>query len=467
MLYKSYYFIISFLSLIIILPIIGIVSKIDFQIFYFLDFFNNKYNIKIIYISFLQAFLSALLSCFIAIPFSWSLYRNRNMKIVKFIVSLCGYSFVIPSILIIYSVVGIYGINGFLNKIINFYDILNFRSLFGLKAILIAHILLNAPFATRIFYFNLSTIPKKYIEVANSFNIGFWSNLIKIEWPVLKQNFLSVFSIIFCLCFLSFAIVMALGGGPSTSNLEVAIYQAALLELNFKKAIYLSIIQIIICIIFLLLGFYKLKGSNYFEIQKNYYDHSFIKNYSIRYMDYLLILIFSAFLFSPIFYIIINLFYEIPYIDILSKKYFLDAFKNSLILSFITAILVTIIGLIISILLVNLRKNTFLQQNLFIMSSIILIISPIIISLGYFIILGELRYELWVKYIVIIIINSLFLIPFSILILFTNLKNVFLNFEDTKKTFRIDDMAFIKIIFPLIKNNLFYVFNSIGNNNIS
>ena len=76
--------------------------------------------------------------------------------------------------------------------------------------------------------------------------------------------------------------------------------------------------------------------------------------------------VFSAFLFSPIFYIIINLFYEIPYIDILSKKYFLDAFKNSLILSFITAILVTIIGLIISILLVNLRKNTFLQQNLFI-----------------------------------------------------------------------------------------------------
>ena len=114
------------------------------------------------------------------------------------------------------------------------------------------------------------------------------------------------------------------------------------------------------------------------------------------------------------------------------KKYFLQAFKNSFILSFFTAIIVTFSGLIISILLVNSRNNLFLQQILFLISSMILVISPIIISLGYFIVLGELRYVSFITFAVIIIINCLFLIPFSILILFTKLKNIFLNFDDIK-----------------------------------
>ena len=272
----------SLLCLVIILPIIGIISKLEFEISYLLNFFNSKYNIKIIYITFLQAFLSAIFSCIIAIPFALSLYRHKNSRIIKLIVSLCGYSFVIPSILIVYSVIGIYGRNGLLNNLINFYNLLDIKSLFGLKAILIAHILLNAPFATRLFFQNLNTIPKNYIEVANSLNLGFWSNIIKIEWPILKQNLFSVFAIIFVLCFLSFAIVMALGGGPSTSTMEVSIYQSALFELNFNKAIILSFIQIMICLILLVLGFYKLKGSNFFEIQTNYFDHPFRNIFFIK-----------------------------------------------------------------------------------------------------------------------------------------------------------------------------------------
>ena len=131
----------------------------------------------------------------------------------------------------------------------------------------------------------------------------------------------------------------------------------------------------------------------------------------------------------------------------------------SLILCILTGLLVTYIGFVISVLLVKIRKKYFLQQLLFLVSSIILIISPVIISLGYFIILGELRYNYWVIAIVIIIINTIFLLPFSILILFTEIKNIFLNFNDTKKTFRLSEINFIKIIYPLIKKNLFYVFS--------
>jgi len=271
--YKSFYFVSFILLTLIILPIFGIISKIEFNNFDLYNFFKSNYNIQIIYISFFQALLSASICCLIAIPFSIIFYRNKNLKIIKLIISLCGYSFVIPSILIVHSVIGIYGTNGFINNIFNFYEIMNFKSLFGLKAIVFAHILLNAPFATRILFQNLNTIPKKYIEIANSLNLKLLSFLIKIELPILKQNLFSTFAIIFILCFLSFAIVMTLGGGPSTSNIEVAIYQAALFELNFNKAIILSFIQILICLILLLLGFYKLKGGNYFDIQNDFYKY--------------------------------------------------------------------------------------------------------------------------------------------------------------------------------------------------
>ena len=459
MLYKIYYLVLGLFSLVLLLPIIGIITKIEFEFSYFIKFFYNSYNIRLIYISVFQAFLSAIISCTIAVPFALSLYRHKRSIISKVIISLCGYAFVLPSILIVFSTIGIFGINGVFNKYIHIYEIFNIKSIFGLKAIILGHVLLNAPFATRLFFQNLNNISKNYSDLSKALNLNFWSNIIKIEWPILKQNLLSIFSIIFVLCFLSFAIVMSLGSGPSTSTIEVAIYQLALLDLNFDKAIVLSIFQILICLIFLITGFYKQKGSKFFEIQTNNFDHAFENRLIIKSFDYFLIFILSFFLFSPIIFITNNFFQLVFLENIFVKKYFIDAFLNSLILCILTGLLVTYIGFVISVLLVKIRKKYFLQQLLFLVSSIILIISPVIISLGYFIILGELRYNYWVIAIVIIIINTIFLLPFSILILFTEIKNIFLNFNDTKKTFRLSEINFIKIIYPLIKKNLFYVFS--------
>jgi len=115
-------------------------------------------------------------------------------------------------------------------------------------------------------------------------------------------------------------------------------------------------------------------------------------------------------------------------------------------------------GFIISSILVVNYKNIIFQQSIFLISSSIIIISPIIFSLGYFIILGELRYLQFIKYLVIILINCLFLLPFSILIIFNNLKNIFLNFENFQQTFRLSINNYFIILFPLIKKNIIFVF---------
>tara|TARA_B100001540_G_scaffold306646_1_gene318961 strand:- start:279 stop:1817 length:1539 start_codon:yes stop_codon:yes gene_type:complete len=441
-----------------VLPFIGIFNKITYDLESIINFLKNTYTQRIIFFSLYQAFLSAFISCLLAIPFSLALNRHKNLKIIKFIISLCGFSFVIPSILIVYAVIQLLGYNGFFNTYFDIYNFFSFETIYGIKAILIAHVLLNTPFASRLLFQNLNSIPKKYYEISRSIRLSYLGNIIELELPILKQNLFTVFSIIFSLCFLSFAIVMALGGSPMYSTIEVAIYQYALFELNFNKAILLSFIQIVICILFVFIGFFKLKGSNFFEVEisNNLHPHNDIK--TIKIFDFILITIFSIFLFSPIIFIIIN-FLSSDFNNIFYDINFIKAFLNSLIISLISGSLVSIFGFSISVLLVLNHKNILLQQLIFLLSSSIIIISPIIFSLGYFIILNDLRYILFFKYSVIILINCIFLIPFAILILFNNLKNIYLNYLDIKSSFRISLINYFRILFPLIKKNCLYVFS--------
>ena len=48
---------------------------------------------------------------------------------------------------------------------------------------------------------------------------------------------------------------------------------------------------------------------------------------------------------------------------------------------------------------------------------------------------------------------------FCILILFNNLKNIYLNYLDIKSSFRINLIDYFKILFPLMKKNCLYVFS--------
>ena len=305
--YRTYNLIVlSFFFLILLFPFIGIFSKINYDYVEIINFLNNNYTKRIIFFTFYQAFLSSFISCALAIPFALSLNRRKNLRFIKFIVSLCGFSFVIPSILIVFSVIKIFGYNGFLNTYFKFYDFTSIDSIYGLKAILIAHIFLNTPFATRLLFQNLNNIPKKYYEISTSLNLNTIGNILNLEIPIIKQNLFAVFSIIFSLCFLSFAIVMALGGNPRNSTLEVAIYQYALFDLNFNKAIILSFIQIIICLFFVSIGFNKFRGSGFFEIGDLQNIHPHKDLFFLKLIDFSLIFLFIIFLFSPIFFIFLE-----------------------------------------------------------------------------------------------------------------------------------------------------------------
>ena len=450
--------VLGFFFLILLFPFLGIFNKINFDLEEIRVFLDNSYTQRIVFFSFYQAFLSAIISCILAIPFALALNRHKDHKLVRYIISLCGFSFVIPSILIVFSVIKIFGYNGILNTYFNFYDLFSIKSIYGLKAILIAHVLLNTPFATRLFVQNLNTIPRNYYEISESINLNFLGNIFTLEIPIIKQSLFAVFSIIFSLCFLSFAIVMALGGSPKNSTLEVAIFQYALFDLNFNKAIILSFIQIFICITFVLIGFYNFKGSNFFEVGAIKFKHPHKNKKLIKYIDYFLILFFIIVLFSPIF-VIYNEFLKSIFLKVNLTSTFIHAFKNSLLISLLTGLIISIFGLLISYLIVINYNNFIFQKLLLLTSSMILIISPIIFSLGYFIFFQPIINYPYIKFFLVILINVIFLLPFAILIFFNNLKNLYLTFNDFRKTYRIDLISYVKILFPLLKKNFLYVFS--------
>ena len=121
--------VLSFFFLILLFPFLGIFSKINYNIEEIKIFLKNSYTQRIIFFSFYQAFLSAFISCVLAIPFALALNRHKDHKLTQYIISICGFSFVIPSILVVFSVIKIFGFNGILNK---YFSI--FKNDFGNKA---------------------------------------------------------------------------------------------------------------------------------------------------------------------------------------------------------------------------------------------------------------------------------------------------------------------------------------------
>ena len=93
----------------------------------------------------------------------------------------------------------------------------------------------------------LQSVPTEQHQLAAQLNIKGFTFFRLIEWPYLKSQIVSAFVLIFMLCFTSFTIILALGGGPQNSTLEVAIYQAIFFEFDLPKAALFALVQFAFC----------------------------------------------------------------------------------------------------------------------------------------------------------------------------------------------------------------------------
>lgn len=75
-----------------------------------------------------------------------------------------------------------------------------------------------------------------------------------VEWPWLRRRLLPAGALIFMLCFASFATVLALGGGPRATTIELAIHQALSFDYDPARAALLALLQMVCCLGLVLLS---------------------------------------------------------------------------------------------------------------------------------------------------------------------------------------------------------------------
>lgn len=202
-----------------------------------------------------QATLSTLLSVALAVPLARALARRGRFFGRRLIIRLSSISLVIPTMVAVLGVVAVHGRHGWANQLLEALGFARRDYLYGIHGILIAHVFFNLPLATRLFLNGLLTIPQHSWHLAALYGMKPSHIFRRIEWPLLRGLIMGVAGMVFLLCFTSFAIVLTLGGGPKSTTLEVAIYQAVRFDFDLSRAVALSLIQIGICLALALVFF--------------------------------------------------------------------------------------------------------------------------------------------------------------------------------------------------------------------
>ncbi|MBS0876865.1 MULTISPECIES: thiamine/thiamine pyrophosphate ABC transporter permease ThiP [unclassified Tatumella] len=265
---------------------------------------RDPYLWHVIGFSFTQAALSTLLSVLPAILVARALYRRRFPG-RNLLLRLCAMTLVLPVLVAVFGLLSVYGHDGWLAQLAARAGIPFRFSLYGLPGILLAHIFFNLPLASRLLLQSLEQIPAEQRQLAAQLNMQGFYLFRWLEWPWLKRQLLPVAALIFMLCFSSFAIVLALGGGPRATTLELAIFQALSYDFDPAKAAILALLQLAFCLLLVALSLRlntPLTGNS--ALLRHW--RSVDNRWSARLTDSLIILLTLLLLVPPILAVVIN-----------------------------------------------------------------------------------------------------------------------------------------------------------------
>lgn len=199
---------------------------------------RDPYLLKVLRFSLWQASLSTVLSVAPAILVARALANFGEFRGRRLVVGLFGLPLVVPAIVVVLGVIGIFGAGGWMPL---------GRGLYGLTGILIAHVFFNLPLAARLLLPALERVPASQWRLARQLGVSGWRRWRLVEWPALRAPVADASLIVFMLCLTSFAVVLGLGGGPRSTTLEVAIYQSLRFDFEPSRAALLAILQLSLC----------------------------------------------------------------------------------------------------------------------------------------------------------------------------------------------------------------------------
>ena len=188
----------------------------------------------------LQAALSVLGSLCLAIPVSIAMARRRDWLGMSVLILSMSLAMVLPTTVAAMGLLAVWGRSGLLAQLcFGMCDV----SIYGMHGVVLAHMMLNVPLAVRVLMPLLQAVPETKWRLCAHLDISPWQRFYHVEWPAIRGAIPGLSSLIFLLCFTSFALVLMLGGGPAVTTLEVEIYSAIRFDFNLPAAAGLSLIQ--------------------------------------------------------------------------------------------------------------------------------------------------------------------------------------------------------------------------------
>ncbi len=382
-----------------------------------LDFrtvWSDPYYRHVTQFSFYQAFLSTLLSVGFAIPVAHALSR-RDFKGKSLLLKLFSATLVLPVLVGVFGILAIYGNSGLLASALSSVDTSLPFSIYGLNGILLAHVFFNLPYASRLLLQALETVPVEQHRLAAHLGMNGWQKFKWVEWPRLKQQLPHVCGLVFMLCFTSFATVMALGGGPKSTTIELAIYQAIKFDFDLQAGALLALWQMLLCGV-LALGIQRLAKP--LAVHAGGAVHSRDKNYDTRvakWWDCVWIGLACLLVLPPLLMVVLSGFNAQAFNVLVDGRYWLAlwssikvaAFAASLALSAGIAILMTSRAL-------RLRYNNKQADHVELLGTIILVTPGLVITTGLFLLLRSITDAFSHAFIVVVIVNALMALPYVI-----------------------------------------------------
>ncbi|WP_371156135.1 thiamine/thiamine pyrophosphate ABC transporter permease ThiP [Jannaschia sp. 2305UL9-9] len=189
-----------------------------------------------------QAALSAGLSVLLAIPVARALARRRFAGRGA-VILLLGAPFILPVIVAVLGLVALFGRSGPISLVLGWFGV-DPVSIYGAQGVILAHVFFNMPLATRLMVQGWQGIPGERIRLAASLGFDARDTRRFLEWPMLRAIVPGVFLVIFLICTTSFAVALALGGGPRSTTVELAIYQAFRFDFDLGRAAILGALQL-------------------------------------------------------------------------------------------------------------------------------------------------------------------------------------------------------------------------------
>ena len=203
-----------------------------------LDVQRLVYNLKSAGV---QASLSVFFSIFIAIPAAITVARRPQWLGMRGLVMVISLAMVLPSTVAAMGLLAVWGRNGMVASLCG--SACGDMKIYGMHGVVLAHMMLNVPLVMRVMIPLLNAVHQTKWRHAALLRMTAWQRFWHIEWPAIRGVIPGLASLIFMLCFTSFALVMMLGGGPKVTTLEVEIYAAVRFQFNLIAAAALSLIQ--------------------------------------------------------------------------------------------------------------------------------------------------------------------------------------------------------------------------------